>query len=109
MRTPSGLSIRKLAWPRKVIDTASSEPAAARRSGFPAITPVHAACAPDAQSQATAAAKRRANAKPLSALRGEREGPGRVSAREGEVGGAAVRGIGPPHPTLSPRPAGGEG
>jgi hypothetical protein len=28
---------------------------------------------------------------------------------EGEVGSAADRNIGPPHHTLSPRPAGGEG
>src|SRR5260370_15198677 len=39
---------------------------------------------------------------------GEREGP-TPEAWEGEVGGAADQDIGPPHPALSPRPAGGEG
>ena len=40
-------------------------------------------------------------------FRGEREGP--VAQRwEGEVGQAANRPGGPPHPILSPRPAGGE-
>ena len=39
-------------------------------------------------------------------LQGEREGPAK---REGEVGGAANRHVGPPHPVLSPRPAVGEG
>jgi integrase/recombinase XerC len=43
---------------------------------------------------------------PSPPFRGEREGP---AQREGEVGGAAKRHIGPPHPALSPRPAGGEG
>src|SRR5467141_439720 len=43
--------------------------------------------------------------KPLSALSGESEGP-TPEAWEGEVGGAADRDIGPPHPALSPRPAG---
>jgi hypothetical protein len=45
---------------------------------------------------------------PLSALRGEREGPGRRSDREGEVGVGPRSGI--PHltPTLS-APGGGEG
>src|SRR5215831_12703917 len=49
MRTPAGLSIRKLAWPRKVIDTAPSGTPPARRNGPdpPATTPVHAACAAD--------------------------------------------------------------
>ncbi len=55
---------------------------------------------------------------PSPSFRGEREGPvaREPSAhgldpwgREGEVGGAANRLVGPPHPTLSPRPAGGEG
>jgi hypothetical protein len=36
---------------------------------------------------------------------GEREGPRRDSGREGEVVGAANCLIGPPHPSLSPRPA----
>jgi hypothetical protein len=45
---------------------------------------------------------------PLSALRGEREGPD-PQGWEGEVGGATNRLVGPPHPTLFPRPAGGEG
>ena len=40
--------------------------------------------------------------------RGEREGPV-AQRREGEVGDAAYRLVGPPHPSLSPRPAGGEG
>jgi len=44
--------------------------------------------------------------KPSPPFRGEREGPPK---REGEVGGAANRFVGPPHPALSPRPAGGEG
>jgi hypothetical protein len=35
-------------------------------------------------------------------------GPGPVGW-VGVGGGAAVRTVGPPHPTLSPRPAGGEG
>jgi ABC-type uncharacterized transport system involved in gliding motility auxiliary subunit len=40
--------------------------------------------------------------------RGEREGP--VAERgDGEVGGATILLVGPPHPSLSPRPAGGEG
>jgi len=43
---------------------------------------------------------------PSPPFRGEREGPAK---REGEVGGAAIRFAGPPHPALSPRPAGGEG
>src|SRR6266481_4158264 len=43
---------------------------------------------------------------PSPPFRGEREGPAR---REGEVGGAAYRFVGPPHPALSPRPAGGRG
>jgi len=41
--------------------------------------------------------------KPSPPFRGEREGPPK---REGEVGGAANRFVGPPHPALSPRPAG---
>ena len=45
---------------------------------------------------------------PSPPFRGEREGP--VAQRwEGEVGQAANRPGGPPHPALSPRPAGGEG
>jgi hypothetical protein len=40
---------------------------------------------------------------------GEREGPRRDSAGEGEVGSAANFLIDPPHRSLSPRPAGGEG
>jgi len=44
---------------------------------------------------------------PSPPFRGEREGP--VAERwEGEVGGTANQLIGPPHPALSPRPAGGE-
>jgi len=43
---------------------------------------------------------------PSPPFRGEREGPAK---REGEVGTAANRLGGPPHPTLSPRPAGREG
>ena len=44
---------------------------------------------------------------PSPPFRGEREGP--VAQRwEGEVGDATPHLIGPPHPTLSPRPAGGE-
>ena len=60
---------------------------------------------------------------PSPPFRGEREGPlahrrcairqaharVRRKGREGEVGGAANRFVGPPHPALSPRPAGGEG
>jgi hypothetical protein len=42
---------------------------------------------------------------PSPPFRGEREGPAK---QEGEVGGAANRSVGPPHPALSPRPAGGE-
>ncbi len=45
---------------------------------------------------------------PSPPFRGEREGPRRDRAGEGEVGGAANRLVGPPHPALSPRPAGGE-
>jgi branched-chain amino acid transport system ATP-binding protein len=45
---------------------------------------------------------------PLRPARGEREGPA-AQRREGEVGGAANQFVGPPHPALSPRPAGGEG
>jgi hypothetical protein len=44
---------------------------------------------------------------PSPSFRGEREGPG-AKRWEGEVGSAADQIIGPPHPTLSPRPAGGE-
>src|SRR5712671_5866431 len=45
---------------------------------------------------------------PSPPFRGEREGP--VAERwEGKVGGTANQLIGPPHPALSPRPAGGEG
>ena len=40
---------------------------------------------------------------------GEREGPRRDSAGEGEVGSAVNWCVGPPHPALSPPPAGGEG
>jgi hypothetical protein len=39
---------------------------------------------------------------------GQREGPRRASAGEGEVGSAATRLVGPPHPPRSRRPAGGE-
>ena len=46
---------------------------------------------------------------PSPPFRGEREGPRRNRAGEGEVGSAANCLIGPPHPSLSPRPAGGEG
>jgi hypothetical protein len=44
----------------------------------------------------------------LSALQGGEGVPNR-QGREGEVGGAADQHVGPPHPTLSPRPAGEEG
>ena len=44
---------------------------------------------------------------PSPPLRGEREGPN-PQGWEGEVGGAADQHVGPPHPALSPRPAGGE-
>jgi hypothetical protein len=54
---------------------------------------------------------------PSPPFRGEREGPnphgsarraarGQAPGWEGEVGGVADRRLGPPHPTLSPRPAG---
>src|SRR5689334_16637668 len=43
--------------------------------------------------------------KPLSALRGEREGPGRAGGREGEVGRAAAP-PSDPSPCPLPRPAG---
>ena len=45
----------------------------------------------------------------LSALKGGEGGDPSRSDGEGEVGGRATRLVGPPHPTLSPRPAGGEG
>jgi len=45
---------------------------------------------------------------PPPPLRGEREGPV-AKQGEGEVGGAVPPTLGPPHPALSPRPAGGEG
>jgi hypothetical protein len=45
---------------------------------------------------------------PSPPLRGEREGPV-AERREGEVGGTAILLLGPSHPALSPRPAGGEG
>ncbi len=45
---------------------------------------------------------------PSPPFRGEREGPA-PKAWEGEVGDAADPLVGPPHPALSPRPAGGEG
>ncbi len=43
---------------------------------------------------------------PSPPFRGEREGP---AEWEGEVGTAVHQLGGPPHPALSPRPAGGEG
>src|SRR5437016_1862018 len=88
MRTPPGLSIRKLAWPRKVIDTVSSTSAAARRSGDPATTPVHAACAVaiDVIRNVQTKSSRVSRERPLS--------PG---------GGASA-----PSPCPLPRPAGGE-
>jgi len=46
--------------------------------------------------------------RPSPPLRGEREGPV-AKQGEGEVGGAVPPTLGPPHPALSPRPAGGEG
>jgi RluA family pseudouridine synthase len=49
------------------------------------------------------------NSGPSPPFRGEREGPRRASAGERELGGAADCLVGLPHPTLSPRPAGGEG
>src|SRR5580704_16310358 len=49
-----------------------------------------------------------ADTSPSPPFRGEREGPN-PQGWEGEVGGATNRLVGPPHPTLSPRPAGGEG
>src|ERR1700730_3565550 len=54
---------------------------------------------------------------PSPPFRGERAGPAACEpsahgldarGREGEVGGAAARWVGLPHPALSPRPAGGE-
>ena len=45
---------------------------------------------------------------PSPPLRGEREGPV-AKQGEGEVGNAVPPTLGPPHPTLSPWPAGGEG
>ncbi len=45
---------------------------------------------------------------PPPPLRGEREGPV-AKQGEGEVGNAVPPTLGPPHPTLSPWPAGGEG
>jgi cytochrome c oxidase assembly protein subunit 15 len=45
---------------------------------------------------------------PSPPLRAEREGPV-AKQGEGEVGDAVPPTLGPPHPTLSPRPAGGEG
>ncbi len=45
---------------------------------------------------------------PSLPLRGEREGPV-AKQGEGEVGDAVPPTLGPPHPTLSSRPAGGEG
>jgi error-prone DNA polymerase len=45
---------------------------------------------------------------PSPPFRGEREGPA-LKAREGEVGGAETGSPAPLTPTLSPRPAGGEG
>src|SRR4051794_6515811 len=48
-----------------------------------------------------------AQQKPLSALQGGEGGARRAAAGGCEVGGCADR-LGPPHPALSPRPAGGE-
>src|SRR5580704_12452197 len=54
---------------------------------------------------------------PPPPFRGERAGPAKCETsahgldpwgREGEVRGAATRWVRPPHPTLSPLPAGGE-
>ena len=45
---------------------------------------------------------------PSPPFRGEREGPRRDRDGEGEVGAAGNCLSGPPHPSLSPRPAGGE-
>jgi hypothetical protein len=49
-----------------------------------------------------------ADTSPSPPFRGEREGPD-PQGWEGEGGCATNRLVGPPHPTLSPRPAGGEG
>jgi hypothetical protein len=49
-----------------------------------------------------------ADKSPSPPFRGEREGPN-PQGWEGEVGGLADQHLGPPHPALSPRPAGGEG
>src|SRR5271169_2704361 len=45
---------------------------------------------------------------PLRPSGGRGRGPAR-QRREDEVGGATILLVGPPHPALSPRPAGGEG
>jgi hypothetical protein len=45
---------------------------------------------------------------PSPPFRGEREGP-KPEGWEGEVGNGATPHSGPPHPALSPRPAGREG
>jgi len=45
---------------------------------------------------------------PSPPFRGESEGPA-PQAWEGEAGVSPVSPYGPPHPALSPRPAGGEG
>src|SRR5437667_8497455 len=64
MRTPAGLSIRKLEWPRKVTDTAPSgtPPARCSSPSRPATTPVHVACAADAISEAMIAAQPKSHA-----------------------------------------------
>ena len=54
-------------------------------------------------------AAERFSARPSPPFRGEREGTHRVSDGEGEVGSAAIGSSAPLTPTLSPRPAGGEG
>jgi hypothetical protein len=49
-----------------------------------------------------------ADTSPSPPFRGRGTGPD-PQGWEGEVGGATNRLVGPPYPTLSPRPAGGEG
>ena len=49
-----------------------------------------------------------ADKSPSPPFRGEREGPD-PKGWEGEVVSAANQFVGPPHPALSPRPAGREG
>src|SRR5438552_3837593 len=80
MRTPPGLSIRKLAWPRKVIVTAPSGTTAASHSGPPATTPVHAAEATDAKVDRRTITQSRNNSLAIRKISSHRRRPVPITA-----------------------------